>query len=152
MLSLLWLRRLLVPGCLKNLPWIENFMTRFVSLSILGGSSHDLDAKDSLFIITIISPDLLPCHKLLLTWTAQRTGLRILNLFKNSKNSSAISKHISGCSPSGACEQNTGTSLRHPPEFGCLGMYQNTNSAVFFNNVKKLQDWYFCVSLTTRCL
>ena len=54
-----------------------------------GGSSHNLDSKDSLFIITIISPDLLPCHKLLLTWTDQRTGLRILNLFKNS---SAISK------------------------------------------------------------
>ena len=53
-----------------------------------GGSSHNLDSKDSLFIITIISPGLLPCHKLLLTWTDQRTGLKILNLFKNS---SAIS-------------------------------------------------------------
>ena len=132
----MWLRRLLVPGCLKNLPWIENFMTRFVSLSILGGSSHDLDAKDSLFIITIISPDLLPCHKLLLTWTAQRTGLRILNLFKNS---TAISKHISGRSPSGACEQNTGTSLRHPPEFGCLGnapKYQFCSFLTMLKNCK----------------
>ena len=52
----------------------------------LGGSSDNLD---SLFIINIISPGLLPCHKLLLTWTAQRTGLKILNLFINS---SAVSK------------------------------------------------------------
>ena len=58
----------------------------------LGGSSDNLDSKDSLFIITSISPGLLPCHKLLLTWTDQRTGLEISNLFKNS---GAISKtHI----------------------------------------------------------
>lgn len=79
--------RLLVAGCLKNLPWIEQFMTRFVIII-----TNVVIIVITIIVITIIAITIMAitilipifntcslglqlCPKWLLTWADQHTGL-----------------------------------------------------------------------------